>query len=335
MKSSRILSLLALVLALVATPAFAASTGGSNLQGVQITSQVQGTATGVGPVNITFTGSAAHTQTGLNVLFTVKQLVAVNPGVLGPLSASLNPNRASTGTLSSTTFPTQHRQNFFLRIKSDTQGTLISDLPLTLSATIQSSPPTATYKSATGNVVFYREGDPNKQPVLTVASVTSDVKPAATQTVNISSLVTASVGSSTATIQFVGSANNLVSGKNVLFIAKQLTAVNPGPLGATTATLDSRQSSAGTLGSDTFPTTHTQSFFLQIQSQNLGTLIADAPVVLSATIQRCPPTATYKSISQPVSFYRQGDPTKQTVLTVQNVESDVTPPSGQAGQAAN
>jgi hypothetical protein len=325
MKSSKILSLLALALALVATPRVDAQ---PPLQGVQITSQVQGTTSGGGAVNITFTGSAAHNRNGLNVIFTVKQLEAT--GALGPLSASLNPNRASVGTLASDTFPTEHRQNFFLRIKSNTLGTLISDLPLTLSAIIQSSPPTATYRSATGNVVFYREGDPNKQPVLTVQSVTSDIKPAATQTMNISSFVTATVGTSTTTIQFDGSASNLVSGRNVLFIAKRLTAVNPGPLGATTVTLDSRQSSAGTLGSDTFPTTHTQSFFLQIQSQNLGTLIADTPVVLAATIQGCPPTATYKSTSQPVPFYRQGDPSKQTVLTIQSVASNVTPST--AGQ---
>lgn len=330
MKRLNILFLLALALALVAMPAFAA-TGSSTQQGVQITSQVQGTVAGGGAVNITFTGSAAHTVSGLNVIFNVKQLVAVN-SVLGSASASLDTNRVSAGTLSSSTFPAVHRQNFFLRIKSSTLGTLISDLPLTLSATIQSSPPTATYRSATGNVVFYREGDPNKQPVLTVQSVTSDVKPAATQTVNISSLMTASVGTSTSTIQFTGSASDLVSGRNVLFISKQLTAVNPGVLGATTATLDSRQSSDGTLSSDTFPATHTQNFFLQIQSQNLGTLVADTPVVLSATIQRCPPTATYKLIGKPVPFYRQGDPTKQTVLTIQDVVSDVTPSTTQASK---
>jgi hypothetical protein len=333
MKRSRILSLVALALALVAMPAFAAShakprakatsTEGT-LQGVQITSQVQGTLSGGTAVSITFTGSAAHTQSGLTVIFTVKQLTAVN-SVLGSLSASLDPNRASVGTLGSTTFPTTHTQNFFLRIKSSTVGTLISDAPLTLSAVIQSSPPTATYKSTTGNVVFYRAGDPNKQPVLTVQSVTSDVKPADSQTVNISSLVTAAVGTSTMTIQFVGSATDLVSGRNVLFISKSLTAVNPGPLGATTVALDSRESSAGTLGSDTFPTTHTQSFFLQIQSQNMGTLVADSPVILSAPIQGCPPTATYKLSGRPVPFYRQGDPNKQTVLTIQDVVSDVTP----------
>jgi hypothetical protein len=321
MKRSRILSLLALVLALIAMPAFAA-TGGSQ-QGVQITSTVQGTVSGGGPVTITFTGLAAHTQTGLNVLFSVKRLTAQS-SVLGPLSISLDPNRASTGTLSSTTFPAVHRQNFFLLITSSSLGTLTSDLPLTLSATIQSSPPTATYKSAPGSVVFYRQGDPNKKPVLTVQSVSSDVKPAATQTVNISSIVTASIGSSTATVQFVGSASNLLSGTNVLFTNKLLSAM-PSPLGTTTVSLDSRQTSAGTLSSSTFPTTHTQNFFLQIQSQNLGTLVADSPVVLSATIQGCPPTATYRLTGQPVPFYHQGDPSKQTVLTIQNVVSDVTP----------
>lgn len=323
MKYSSPLSLLALVLALVGIPTLAAAQ--PPLQGVQITSQVQGTAAGVGAVNITFTGSAAHTRSGLTVNFTVKRLDAVN-SPLGPLSASLDPKRASTGTLASDTYPTEHKQNFFLRISSPSLGTLVSDQPLALSATIQSSPPTATYRSATGNVVFYREGDPNKQPVLTVQSVTSSVKPASTQTVNIASVVTASIGSSTATVQFNGSATNLLSGRNVLFTSKRLTATNP-VLGATTVALDPQQTSAGTLSSDTFPNTHTQSFFLQIQSQNLGTLVADAPVVLSATIQACPPNATYKLSGQPVAFYRQGDPTKQTVLTIKNVVSTVTPSS--------
>jgi hypothetical protein len=317
MRRSRILSLLALVLALIAMPAFAA-TGGSQ-QGVQISSLVQGTVSGGGPVSITFNGLAAHTTTGLNVLFTVKRLTAQS-SVLGPLSISLDPNRASTGTLSSTTFPAVHRQNFFLLITSSSLGTLTSDLPLTLSATIQSSPPTATYKSVSGNVVFYRQGDPNKQPVLTVQSVTSDVTPATAQTVNISSIVTSSLG----TVQFVGSASNLLGGTNVLFTSKLLNAM-PGPLGSATVSLDSSKTSAGTLSSSTFPTTHTQSFFLQIQSQSMGTLVADTPVVLSAKIQSCPPTATYTLTGPPVPFYRQGDPSKQTVLTIQNVVSDVTP----------
>lgn len=319
MKRARILSLL--VFTLVAVPAFLAA---QSPEGVQIVSQVQGTLDGVGPVNLTFTGLAAHNRSGLTVIFTVKQLTAAD-SVVGPISATLNPNRQSLGTLSSSTFPATHRQNFFLQLTNRTLGTLISDLPLTLSATIQSSPPTATYKSVTTNVVFYREGDPNKRPVLTVQSVTSNVQPADSQTVDISSLVTASVGGTTTTVQFTGSASNLLGGRNVLFTAKRLTAVNPGPLGPTTVTLDSRQTSSGSLSSETFPTTHTQKFFLEIQSENLGTLVADSPVVLSATIQACPPTATYKSISQPVPFYRQGDPTKQTVLTVGSVVSDVRP----------
>jgi hypothetical protein len=326
MKRSRILSASALALALVA-PAFAQS---GTQQGVQITSQVQGTLASGGSVNITFSGSAAATRSGLTTVFTIKQLTAAS-SALGPLTASLDPNRASTGSLGSTTFPTLHRQNFFLQIKSPTLGTLISDPPLTLSATISVCPPTAIYRSATGSVVpFYRAGDPSKQPVLTVTSVTSDVKPAATQTLNISSLVTATFGSTTTTVQFTGSASNLVSGRNVLFIAKQLTAVNPGLLGPTTVVLDSRQSSAGTLGSDTFPTTHTQNFFLEVRSQNLGTLVADTPVVLSATISNCPPIATYKIAGPAVRFYRKGDPAKQTVLTIQSVSSDVTP-SGTSG----
>ncbi|HYO16877.1 MAG TPA: hypothetical protein VE685_27075 [Thermoanaerobaculia bacterium] len=321
MKRIRILSLLAL--ALVVVPAFVAA---QSSEGVQIDSQVQGTLDGVGAVNIRFTGVAAHNRSGQTVIFTTKQISAQD-SVVGPISATLNPNRQSTGTLSSSTFPATHRQNFFLRISNRTLGTLISDSPLTLSATIQSSPPTATYKSVTTSVVFYREGDPNKRPVLTVNSVTSNVQPATSQTVNISSVVTANVGGSTTTVQFNGSGSNLLGGTSVLFTAKQLTAVNPGPLGPTTVTLDPRQTSSGSLGSETFPTSHTQRFFLRIQSQNLGTLIADAPVVLSAQIQACPPNAIYNSVSQPVNFYREGDPTRQTVLTVENVTSQVTPSS--------
>jgi hypothetical protein len=326
MKRLRILSLVVLILALIAAPAFAA-TGGSTgtQQGVQISSQVVGTVAGVGPVNLTFIGSAAHTLNGLNVIFNVKLLTAAT-SPLGPLSLTLDPTRPSTGTLSSTTFPAVHTQNFFVLISSRA-GTLTSDSPLTLQATIQSTPPTATYKSIGGNVVFYQQGDPNKRPVLTVQSVTSDVKPATTQTVNIASVVTASLGSTQATIQLNGSASNLVSGTSVLFINKSLTAVNPGPLGTTTASLDTRQPSSGTLGSTSFPTTHTQSFFLQIQSQALGTLVADTPIILSATIQSCPPNATYKLSGPAVPFYQLGDPSKKTLLTVENVVSTVTPPA--------
>jgi hypothetical protein len=326
MKSSRILILLALALALVATPAVNAATGSSSQQGVQITSDVQGTVGGAA-VRIIFTGLGSHTLSGLNVIFNVKQLVA-QTSPLGPLTATLDPARPSNGTLGSTTFPTTHTQNFFLKIKGSSVGTLISDRPLTLSATIQSTPPTATYRSATGSVAFYKEGDPNKQTVLAINSVSSDVKPAATQTVNVSSVVTASIGTSTTTLQFDGTATDLLSGRNVLFTTKSLTA-SSAALGPTTATLDSNQTSAGTLSSDTFPTTHTQNFFLQIQSQNLGTLVADTPIILSAPITNCPPNATYKLVGKPVPFYRQGDPSKVTVLTIQNVVSNVTPATAQ------
>ena len=327
MKRLKNLCFPAIVLALVlaAMPAFAQPP----LEGVSITSRVQATVGGAA-TTIIFTGSGAHSRNGLAVNFTVKQLTAAT-SPLGPISASLDSARPSNGTLSSSTYPAVHRQDFFLRIKTSTLGTLISDVPLTLSATIRSSPPTATYTSGAVNVAFYREGDPNKQPVLTVRDVSSDITPAASQTVGISSVVTATVGTATTTVQFTGSATNLVSGQNVLFISKQLTAANSALLGPTTATLDSRESSNGTLGSSTFPTTHTQNFFLQIQSQNLGTLVADAPIVLAATIQGCPPNATYKFNTKPVPFYRQGDPSKQTVLTIQNVVSEVTP--GTAGKA--
>ena len=341
MHRSKILSLL--VVMLVATLAFAASppkpmmkatAATGSLEGVSISSVVQGTSAS-GPVTIKFTGLAAHSRNGQVVIFTTKRLnsVPATQTALGQLkatsgsfSATLDTSRESSGTLSSPTFPAVHRQNFFLKITGDAVGTLVADSPITVSATIQSSPPTATYQSDSGAVVkFYREGDPNKQTVLAVTSVTSDVAPAQSQTVNITSHVTATVGGTTANVDFTGSATNVASGTNVLFIRKTLTAVNPGPMGPTTISLDSRNASSGTLGSNTFPTSHTQSFFLQIDSQNLGTLVADAPVIMTATIRACPPTATYKSASQPVVFYRQGDPSKQPVLTVQSVSSDVTP----------
>jgi len=331
MKRTKPMFLLPLGLAL-ALSVFTATLGSAQPpQGVQINSQVTGTVAGGGTVSFQVGGLGSHILSGTSVLFTAKQLSAAT-SPLGPITISLNTNNRSTGTLSSTTFPAVHTQNFFLRIKSSNVGTLVSDLPIILRATINQSPPTATYKSISGNVVFYKEGDTSKTPVFTVSGVSSDVKPATTQTVNVSSFVTATVGTSTTTVQFTGSATNLASGQNVLFTGKSLTAVNPGPLGATTATLDTRQSSAGTLGSSTFPTTHTQNFFLQIQSANLGTLVADSPITLTATISGCPPTATYKSINPAVNYYRQGDPTKTTVLTVQGVSSDVTPSS--QGKAA-
>jgi hypothetical protein len=332
MKRLKNLPLLALALTLVAAPAFSASqakprlkaTSTGSLQGVQITSQVAGTIAGVGSVNIIFTGSGAHTLNGLSVLFTVKQLSAASSPV-GPLTASLDTSRPSTGTLSSSTFPAVHQQNFYLRIKSSTLGNLISDRPLSLSATIQSSPPTATYKSATGSVVFYREGDPSKTPVFTVQNVTSDIKPAATQAVKITSRVTALVGGAPVSLTFVGTGSHLLSGgTSVLFINKVLTGVNS-PIGPISVSLDPREPSVGSLASSKFPTTHTQSFFLQIDSSTLGTLVADDAVVLSAIISSTPPTATYKLSGKAVSFYQKGDAGKKTMLTIQGVESDVTP----------
>ena len=346
-----------LVVMLVATFAFAAAAPkpmvkatapAGSLEGVSISSLVQGTTASGSPATIRFNGLAAHTRNGQIVIFTTKRLnsVAVSPTTLGSLSATLDTSKESSGTLTSTgtlsslskasssTFPAVHRQNFFLKITGNAVGTLVSDDPITVSATIQSSPPTATYRSDSGAVVkFYREGDPSKTTMLAVTSVTSDVAPAQSQTVNITSHVTATVGGTTANVDFTGSATNLASGTNVLFINKGLTAVNPGPLGPTTISLDSRNASSGTLGSTTFPTDHKQSFFLQVNSQNLGQLVADAPVVLTATIRACPPTAVYTSVSSPVAFYRQGDPSKQTVLTIQKVSSDVTP--GGTGTAGN
>jgi len=309
-----------------AVPVFAA-TSSSSQQGVQISSQVTGKIAGVGATTLVLTGNGAHTLNGLSVIFNFKLLtLATSP--LGSISASLDPSRPSTGSLRSTTFPTTHTQSFYLLLKTSSFGTLVSDSPLTLTATIQSTPPTATYRTGTGtSVVFYRQGDTAKQPVFTVDSVVSDVKPAATQTVNISSFVTANVGGTVSTIQFNGSAQNLVSGTSVLFINKNLTAVNPGVLGATTAVLDTRQNSSGTLGSTTFPTTHTQSFYLQIQSANMGTLVSDSPIILRSTISSCPPNATYTYATKDVPFYRQGDPTKSTVLTISDVKSDISAPT--------
>ena len=113
-------------------------------------------------------------------------------------------------------------------------------------------------------------------------------------------------------------------GTSVLFINKVLTGVNS-PIGPISVSLDSREPSVGSLASAKFPTTHTQSFFLQIDSSTLGTLVADDAVVLSANISSTPPTATYKLSGKAVSFYQKGDAGKKTMLTIQSVESDVTP----------
>lgn len=294
-------------------------------QGVEITSRLSGTVVGAGQVNLTLVGTAAHIQNGLRVVFIAKQLVLQEPGDFGPLTATLNPGRESLGTLSSRTFPATHQQDFFLQINSEKLGTLVSDAPLTLSAQIESSPPTATYKSTSGNVEFYKEGDPDKKAVLTVQGVTSDVKPAASQAVDITSRVTARAADRQVDLRLTGTAVHLTSGRNVLFIAKRLVAVNPRDIGPLTFTLNPRRSSPGTLSSDTFPARHRQSFFLQVQSEKLGTLVSDDPVTVEAEIRSSPPTATYKFAGEPVDFYKQGDPGRKPVLTIETVESDVTP----------
>jgi hypothetical protein len=329
MNRARLSLLLALVAALASvaghpqSPPKAAPAGP---QGVAITSRLAGTVAGGGQVNLTLVGVASHTQSGLSVLFTAKQLVAVNPGDLGPLTATLNPQQRSVGTLSSRKFPAEHRQKFFLQIHSEKLGTLVSDAPLVLAARIESSPPTATYKSTGGNVAFYKEGDRAKKPVLTVQEVSSDVKPAAAQAVDIKSRVTATVANKQVNLQLAGRASHLLNGTTVLFTAKRLVAVNPGRIGPLTVTLNPRRTSAGTLASEKFPTEHRQSFFLQIQSKRMGTLVSDEPLTLVAHIDSTPPTATYKSEGKPVAFYKQGDRGKKTVLTFDTVESDVTPP---------
>lgn len=172
MKLSKILSLLVLALALVATPAL-------NAQGVQITSDVQATVGGAA-TKIIFTGLGSHTRSGVNVIFNVKQLVAAT-SPLGPLTATLDPARPSDGKLGSTTFPTTHTQNFFLQIQSQNLGTLVSDAPIVLTATIQNCPPNAVYRLVGNPVPFYRQGDPTRQTVLTVNDVASTVTPSTGQ----------------------------------------------------------------------------------------------------------------------------------------------------------
>lgn len=332
MNRLRILSLLVLVVALPLVtcspkPPVVTPPVGAAPQGVEITSRLTGTVIGAGQADLTFVGVAAHTQVGLQVRFTAKQLTLRDPGNFGPLTVTLDPRRESLGTLSSRTFPATHRQDFFLQINSERLGTLVADAPLTLSAQIESSPPTATYKSVGGNVEFYKEGDPDKKAVFTVQGVTSDVKPAASQAVDITSRVTARVADTQVDLRLTGTAVHLLRGRNVLFIAKRLVAVNPRDIGPLVLTLNPRRSSVGTLSSDTFPALHQQSFFLQVESEKLGTLVSDDPLIVEAQIQSTPPRATYKSSGRPVAFYRQGDSGRKPVLTIETVESDVTPPA--------
>ncbi len=294
---------------------------------VDVTSRLQATVAGGGTAELRLVGPAAHVQIGLQVIFRAKQLVLVNPEIgPGPLTATLNTQRESRGTLSSDGFPAVHRQDFFLRLESQRLGTLVSDAPITMSAEIRSSPPTATYESTGGDVAFYKEGDPNKTPVVTVHRVTSDVKPARTQAVDITSRLRTTVNDRQVDLTLTGRAVHALSGTSVIFTAKQLRAVNPGDVGPLTVVLDPRGQSLGTLSSPTFPARHRQSFFLQIQSERLGTLVSDAPVTVAAEIRSSPPTATYRSEGGPVAFYRQDDPGKKPVLTIEAVESDVTPP---------
>jgi hypothetical protein len=326
MNRFRILFLLVLFAALAPVAGYPKDTPAAS-QGVEITSHVKGTVAGAGPVDLTLVGVAAHTLSGRSVIFTAKQLVAREAGNLGPLTVTLNPQRKSVGTLSSRTFPATHKQSFFLRIQSEKLGTLVSDAPVTLSARIESTPPTATYKSAGGPVQFYREDDPGKKPVFTIQEVTSDVKPAASQAVYIKSRVTARVNNKEVSLQLAGPATHLLSGTSVLFTTKRLVAVNPGSIGPLTITLNPQRSSVGTLSSEKFPADHRQSFFLQINSKRLGTLVSDDPVIVAARIESSPPRATYKSDGKPVAFYKRGDRSKKPVLTIESVESDVTPPA--------
>lgn len=299
---------------------------GAAVEGVEITSQLSATVAGGGRANLTLVGVAAHTRTGVNVIFTAKQLVAIDPS-LGPVTVTLNPAHRSTGTLESETFPTRHRQDFFLRIQNERLGTLVSDAPLTLSARIQSSPPTAKYESTSGDVAFFKEGDPARQPVLTVHGVSSEVKPAARTSVEITSRVTVAMQNRQIDLVVVGPATHIRRGTSVIFIAKRLVAQAPpievGPL---VFTLDPQGQSLGTLGAETMPAEHLQSFALRIESERLGTLVADTPVTVAARIDRTPPTATYKLVGGPVAFHREGD--RMPVLTLEGLESDVRPAEG-------
>jgi len=311
-------------------PAKPAKAAAKAPQAVGITSRLSGTLAGGAAVQLTLSGVAIHTQTGLRVNFTAKRLVAVNPpGQIGPLTVTLNPQHPSVGALKSRKFPTEHQQNFFLQINSEKLGTLVSDAPITLSARIESSPPTATYKSVSKAVNFYKAGDRAKTPVLTVNEVSSDVKPAASTAVAIKSRVTATVGDKKVELQLVGTATHILSGTSVLFTQKLLVSVNPpAEIGRLTVTLNPKHASDGTLASETFPTEHRQNFFLQIQNKRLGTLVSDEPLTLSATIEKSPPTATYKLTGKPVAFYKKGDTYKKPVLTFETVESEVTPAKG-------
>ncbi|HEV8581991.1 MAG TPA: hypothetical protein VGX68_23215 [Thermoanaerobaculia bacterium] len=328
MNRSRILSLLVLFAALgpaASHPQDVPAAARATSQAVEITSRLKATVVGGGQANLTVVGVATHTQTGLTVIFNAKQLIAVDPGDIGPLTITLNPRQKSDGTLSSAKFPAVHRQNFYLLIRSERLGTLISDAPVTLSARIESSPPNTTYKSVGGAVKFYKEGDSRKKPAFIIQQVTSDVKPAASTAVDIKSRVAATVGDKRVELQLAGTAVHVLGGRSVIFTAKRLTAVNPGDIGPLTFTLNPRRPSLGTLSSATFPARHEQNFFLQIQSERLGTLVSDAPLVVAAQIEKSPPAATYKSTGKPVQFYKQGDSGRKPVLTIETVESDVTP----------
>lgn len=299
--------------------------GSERLVGVDITSQLKGTLAGGPSQEITFVGTAAHLQRGRQVIFRVKQLVAREIPGLGPLTITLDPRRESTGTLDSPTPPATHQQNFFLQIQSQKLGTLVSTAPLTLSARIESSPPTARYESVGGEVAFFKEGDPEKRTVLTVQGVTSDVKPAASQEVEIKSRVTARLNGNPVSFQATGRAVHQLNGTSVIFTSKLLRVPDLPEVGPLTITLNPRGQSIGILASERPPTEHRQSFFLLVQSDRLGTLTSDAPVIMAARIESIPARATYKLAGGPVDFYKQGDPGKKTVLTIDGVESDVAP----------
>lgn len=298
-------------------------------EAVEISSQLRASVPGVGPVDLRLVGAALHTRRGLQITFTAKQLILLPlpTDPLGPITAILDPDRKSLGTLSSATFPAEHRQDFFLRIDSERLGSLVSTEPITVAARIDSSPPTARYESVSGPVDFFRQGDPSRKAVLTVQSVVSDVKPARSQEVAITSRIVTRVGGQSVNLVAVGTAAHVLGGTSVIFTRKFLEARDPGPIvGPITIGLDPRRPSLGTLSSARFPAEHRQSFFLEIRSERLGTLVADSPVVVAARIEGSPPTSTYKSLGSAVSFYQVGDASKKPVLVIDSVESDVTPP---------
>lgn len=309
-----------------AKPAQPAKTAAPRYQWLIITSQLTGKLASGGKVQLTLSSVAVYTETDLKVLFSEMYMVAENPGDLGPLTVTLNRGRQSAGTLESRRRMAEHRQDFYLRIRSEKLGTLVSRDPLTLSARIESLPPTATYKSVSKDVQFYQEDDRDHKPVLTVQQVTADMKPASQQVIRLQSRITATVAGKKVEIQALGLASYILTGRRVFFTSNSFSPVDAPPeIGVFTASLNGDRVSAGTLAAATFPTEHRQDFFLLIVSKRFDRLVNDDPLTLSATIGHSPPTGTTYKLVKPVTFYQRGDKSRKPVLTFEAVESTVRP----------